>query len=113
MVRRGEIWWAALGEPSGSEPAYRRPTVIVSSNTINTSALKTVVTVPLTGNLSREFLDTSVRLPARGTGLSAASVALVNLAGVTNKRILLERIGRVPDALMAEIDIRLRLVLAL
>ncbi len=112
-MRRGEIWWAAFGDPIGSEPGYGRPAIIVSSNTINASALKTVLTVPVTGNLSREHFDTSVRLPRRGTGLAAASVAIVNQVGVTNKRVLVERIGRVPDALMDDIDLRLRLVLAL
>lgn len=25
MVSQGEVWWAELGEPAGSEPGFRRP----------------------------------------------------------------------------------------
>ncbi|MBM4461371.1 MAG: type II toxin-antitoxin system PemK/MazF family toxin, partial [Chloroflexi bacterium] len=25
VIQRGEIWWASLPEPVGSEPGYRRP----------------------------------------------------------------------------------------
>ena len=28
MIRRGEIWWATLPEPVGSEPGYRRPVLV-------------------------------------------------------------------------------------
>jgi mRNA interferase MazF len=29
VVEQGEVWWADLGDPIGSEPGYRRPVVIV------------------------------------------------------------------------------------
>jgi mRNA interferase MazF len=112
-MRRGEIWWAALDMPRGSEPGYRRPVVIVSSNRFNQSDLRTVATIPVTSNLARETVIGNVRLPSRGTGLSRNSVALVIQVGSTDKRLLLDRIGRVPDTIMSEIDDALRLVLAL
>lgn len=31
-MTRGELWWASLREPTGSEPGYRRPIVIIQSN---------------------------------------------------------------------------------
>jgi len=33
-MRRGDIWWASMDMPTGSEPGYRRPTVIVSNDLI-------------------------------------------------------------------------------
>jgi mRNA interferase MazF len=112
-MRRGEIWWAALEMPRGSEPGYRRPVVIVSSNRFNESDLRTVVTIPVTTNLAREGVAGNVRLPNRGTGLPKSSVALAIQVGSTDKRFLLDRIGRVPDVIMSDIDDALRLVLAL
>ncbi len=29
---RGEIWWASLPDPVGSEPGYRRPVLIVQDD---------------------------------------------------------------------------------
>jgi mRNA interferase MazF len=112
-VRRGDIWWAALEMPRGSEPGYRRPVVIVSSNRFNEGNLRTVATIPVTSNLDRATIAGNVRLPRRGTGLSRNSVALAIQIGSTDRRLLLDRIGRVPDALMSDIDAALRLVLAL
>jgi mRNA interferase MazF len=113
-VRRGEIWWADYGEPIGSVAGYRRPLVIVSSNYLNTSEIKTVLTVPVTGNLSRERYEGNVRLPStKTTGLNKPSIAVVSLVSTTNKHILVERLGRVPDDLLPAINAGLRLVLAL
>jgi mRNA interferase MazF len=113
-MRWGEIWLADFGTPRGSEPGYRRPVVIVSGNPLNESAFKTVLTIPVTGNLTRERYQGNVRLPAnRATGLSKASVAVVSLVTTTNRNLLLHQLGRVPDHLMGDIDRGLRLVLAL
>ncbi|MBD0319820.1 MAG: type II toxin-antitoxin system PemK/MazF family toxin, partial [Gemmatimonadetes bacterium] len=50
-VRRGEVWWADLDEPRGSEPGYRRPLLIVQADAFNRSRIDTVLAVVLTGNL--------------------------------------------------------------
>jgi mRNA-degrading endonuclease toxin of MazEF toxin-antitoxin module len=52
-------------------------------------------------------------LASRNTGLSKNSVAITSQVVPTDKGRLLERIGRVPDDLMADIEDGLRLVLAL
>ena len=49
-MKRGEIWWADVGEPSGSEPGFRRPAVIVSANSFNATPIRTVIVVFLTTN---------------------------------------------------------------
>jgi len=112
-MKRGEIWWAELDVPAGSEPGYRRPVLIISSNAYNTSVLATVVTAALTSNLSREDYPGNVRLPARLTGLSKASVVVVTLISTTNRRSLVECVGRLPGDLMQRIDAGLRLSLGL
>ena len=48
---RGEVWWANLPEPRGSEPGFRRPVVIVQSNRFNGSKLSTVIAVIFSSNL--------------------------------------------------------------
>ena len=34
-MRRGEIWWASLQDPQGSGPGYRRPVVIIWSDSLS------------------------------------------------------------------------------
>ena len=50
VIAQGEVWWAELGDPAGSEPGYRRPIVIVQGDAFNASSLRTVVCVVLTSN---------------------------------------------------------------
>ena len=50
-MKRGEIWWATLRPPTGSEPGRRRPVLIVQSDDFNRSKINTVVVAILTSNL--------------------------------------------------------------
>ena len=52
-MQKGEIWWADLREPLGSEPGYRRPVLIISSNRFNKSRIQTVLAAVLTTKLAQ------------------------------------------------------------
>ncbi len=112
-MKRGDIWWADLPPSRGSEPGFRRPVVIVSEDRFNDSTLRTVIVVALTTNLRFGDLPGSVAVPARGTGLSTASVANVTQIATVDRDDLDTRIGRVPSRIMDSISHGLRLVLAL
>lgn len=45
VIRQGEIYWVNLREPSGSEPGYRHPHVVIQNNLFNQSRINTVVRV--------------------------------------------------------------------
>jgi mRNA interferase MazF len=51
-MEQGEIWWASLPEPAGSEPGYRRPVVIVQGDAFNRSRIRTIVCVAVTSKSS-------------------------------------------------------------
>ncbi|HEV8244990.1 MAG TPA: type II toxin-antitoxin system PemK/MazF family toxin, partial [Polyangiaceae bacterium] len=76
-MKRGEVWWADLGEPQGVEPAFRRPVVVVQDDLLTSSKLATVMVVPLTSNLRRGAAIGNVTLEPQDTGLPRQSVALV------------------------------------
>lgn len=77
-VRRGEIWWADLDEPRGSEPGYRRPVLVVQADAFNRSGIATVVVVVLTSNLRRAESSGNVLVRKTVSGLSRDSVATVS-----------------------------------
>ena len=65
MVARGEVWWIDFGEPVGSEPAYLRPALVVSSDRFNRSRIATVIVSAITGDLHAHLLarvDDGLRL---------------------------------------------------
>lgn len=112
-MRRGEIWWASLPEPSGSGPGYRRPLLIVSANSFNESRISTVIAAVITSNLRLADAPGNVRLLARGLGLSKPSVVNVSQIITVDKALLTERVGRLTPRLLAAVDDGIRLVLSL
>ena len=105
MISQGDVWWAELDEPVGSEPGFRRPVVVVQGDDFNRSALRTVVAVSLTSNLRWADAPGNVRLTSRATGLPRDSVANVSQIVTLDKTILTERVGHLPTP-------KLQLVLA-
>ena len=94
MIAQGEVWWADLGEPAGSEPGFRRPVVVVQGDAFNASTLRSVVCVALTGNLKWAEAPGNVLLPPRATGLPKPSVANVSQLVTLDRAALTERAGR-------------------
>ena len=113
VIRRGEIWWAELPEPSASEPGYRRPVAIVQSDDFNRSRIRTVVAVVLTTNLRLAAAPGNVLLTARDTGLPKDSVVNVSQIVTLDKTFLTERVGRLSDGVTLLIDDGIRTVLDL
>lgn len=110
---RGEIWWASLRAPSGSEPAYRRPVLIVQADSFNRSKINTVIATAITSNLGLAQAPGNVRLTKRQSGLKRDSVVNVSQVVTLNKSSLTERVGRVPESKLRDVDEGLRLVLGL
>lgn len=94
VISQGEIWWAELPTPAGSEAGYRRPVVVVQGDAFNRSAIATVVSVPLTSTMRWADAPGNVRLDARSSGLRRASVANVSQIVALDRSILTERVGK-------------------
>jgi mRNA interferase MazF len=110
---RGELWWADLGLPRGSAPALRRPVLLISSDRYNRSNLRTITVVVLTGNARLAALPGNVTVPADLSDLEADSVVNVTQIATIDRGALEERIGALPDWLMAQVDTGLGRALAL
>ena len=78
MIRRGEIWWAALPSPRGAEPGYRRPVVVVQADPFNRSRLQIVIAAVITSNLRLAEAPGNVRLTRRQSRLAKESVINVS-----------------------------------
>ena len=112
-MKRGELWWADLPEPVGSEPGYYRPVLIVSDDTFNRSAIRTVLVVPITSNLNLRRAPGNIFLSAQETGLSRDSVLNVSQIMTLDKEFLGEPIGRLTRDLLKNVEGGLKLVLNL
>jgi mRNA interferase MazF len=113
VVERGEVWWADLDEPVGSEPGYRRPVLIVQADAFNRSRLQTTIAVALTSNLRLIDAPGNVLVPKTASGLPKDSVANVAQVVTLDRNFLAERTGKLPVRLRAAVDAGLKLVLDL
>lgn len=109
VVTQGEVWWADLDEPRGSEPGFRRPVLVVQGDAFNRSSISTVVCVPLTSNTHWASAPGNVLLLAKLTRLPKDSVANVSQITTLDREVLTDRVGRIPmnqlSLVLAGIDI--------
>lgn len=112
-MRRGEIWWAELGRPRGSEPGYRRPVVVLQSNEFNESRIRTVVVASMSSNLSLAQAPGNVFCPKRTSGLSKPSVINVSQVATVDKARLAKKVAELPAGVLSEVEAGVRLVLDL
>lgn len=110
---RGEVWWANLPDPVGSEPGFRRPVLIIQNDTFTQSRINTVIIVVLTSNMRLAGAPGNVLLPSEATGLPKNSVANVSQILTVDKTFLAERVGALPERLQEEVDEGLRSILYL
>ncbi len=113
MTARGEVWWADLGYPRGSAPAFRRPALVMSSDAYNRSGIRSLIAVTLSSDLRLADAPGNVALPRGAAGLSKDSVVNVSQIVTLAKEDLEERIGGLDLAHLRLVEDGLRRVLAL
>ena len=113
MIRRGEIWWARLPTPQGSEPGYRRPVIVLQSDAFNRSQIRTVVAAVITSNARLSEAPGNTALTRKQSGLPRPSVVNVSQIVTLDKSYLVERVGRLAAKHFASVEAGVRLVLEL
>ncbi len=112
-MKRGEIWWADLPNPRGSEPGFRRPVLVVQADSFNASQIGTVVVAAITSNLRLADAPGNVRLTRRQSKLSRESVVNVSQLLTLDREFLVERVGTLSATALDSVESGLRLVLSL
>lgn len=112
-MKRGEIWWATLDEPRGSEPGYRRPVVIISSNEFNKSKIRTVIVTVITSNLRLADAPGNFQITKKESGLSKDSVVNVSQVLTLDKTFLTDQVGKLPSEKLVALNEGLKLVLSI
>lgn len=112
VIRQGEVYWLAFGGV-GSEPAGRRPAVIVQSDPFNRSAIATTIVAAITSNARLGSMPGNVRLRKGEAGLPKPSVVNVSQLRTIDRSRLNDRVGAVSDRRIVEILHGVSLVLGL
>ena len=110
VIKQGEIYWLELDSPSGSEPGYRHPHVVIQNNLFNRSRIDTVIVCALTSNLKRAKAPGNILLKSGEANLPRQSVVNVSQVFTADKSQLAEKIGKLSPSRVAEILKGLRLL---
>ncbi len=95
MVKRGDVWLAALDPTVGSEIQKTRPCLIISPMEIH-DHLRTVIVAPMTSG-SR---PAGFRVPVTFQGVSG--LVLLEQARALDKQRLVKRLGSVSDSVLRQ-----------
>lgn len=103
VIEQGAIYWVDLSEPSGSEPGYRHPHVVIQNNLFNSSKINTVIMCSLTSNLKRGLSPGNVVLKKGEANLPKNSVVNITQIYTVDKNDLCEKIGKLNNERIKEI----------
>ena len=110
-MKRGEVWWASLPEPTGSGPGFRRPVLVVQSDAFNNSRISTVVVAVITSNLALAAAPGNVRLGKSESGLPRASVISVSQIITLDRGLLTKRVKALSSKTLERVNEGLQIVL--
>ena len=102
-VRRGDIYYADLSPVVGSEQGGMRPVLIVQ-NDIGNRYSPTVIAAAITSQTGKARLPTHISLSGRAVGLNRDSVILLEQIRTLDKSRLRERMGRLDEATMQQVN---------
>ncbi len=115
-MRRGDIITVNLDPAVGSEARKIRPAVVVSNDVADATAARlgrgVITVVPVTSNIARIY-PFQVLLLASQTGLAQDSKAQAEQVRSVAVERIGARMGRLPAAVMRELDDALRVHLSL
>ncbi len=112
-MNRGEIWWASLPDPRGSEPGFRRPVLILQSNEFNRSRIQTLIIAAITSNVKLQAAPGNVFLSRSESGLPKDSVVNVSQIYTIDKSDLARCVGSIPPNILRSVDDGLKVILSL
>ena len=102
-VRRGDIYFADLSPVVGSEQGGMRPVLSIQNDTGNRHS-PTVIAAAITSQTGKARLPTHISLSAKSCGLSRDSVILLEQVRTIDKSRLRERMGRLDEPMMSQVD---------
>ena len=107
MPSRGEIYFADLDPVLGSEQGGIRPVLIIQNNVGNRYS-PTVIVAAVTSSLKKNALPTHIDI-GEFSGLSKRSYILLEQLRTLDKRRLRNKVGRLPEEVMRQVDEALRI----
>ena len=108
---KGEIWWAELPSPRGSEPGKKRPVLIIQADTFNRSAINTIICVVITSNTSLSNAPANILLEKIDSKLEKTSVINFSQIITIDKSYFTDFVSMLPKPIISKINSSIKLIL--
>lgn len=106
-IKQGDVFLVNFDPSVGAEVKKVRPAVVVS-NDINNEHSPIISIAPITSNATRVY-SFEVEIPAGTSNLTSRSKIMVNQTRAIDKVRLVQLIGSLPVALMAQVKAAMKL----
>lgn len=103
LIRRGDIYYADLSPVIGSEQGGVRP-VLVVQNDVGNKYSPTVIAAAVTSQINKAKMPTHIEIKADEYGLAKDSVILLEQVRTIDKKRLKDKIGKLDDELMNQVN---------
>ena len=107
---RGEIWWAKLHKPRKSEPGFKRPILILQTDSFNKSKIKTVICGVITSNIELAKAPGNILIGKRVSHLPKESVINLSQIITIDKSYLIEYVSTLNKKIVEQVNDGLKLV---
>lgn len=104
-IVRGEVYYADLSPVIGSEQGGYRPVLVVQNNKGNRFST-TVIVAPISSKLTKNHLPTHVVIEL--DGLQKKSVILLEQLRTIDKKRIREKVGKINDTMMQEVNMAMK-----
>lgn len=103
MLKRGEIWFADLNPPHGTEPGKTRPVLIVQAQALLDAGHPSTYVIPLTTNLIEDAEPLRIRVHATDRLPRDSDLLIDQLRAIDNRRLVEGPLLRLPRPEMRRI----------
>jgi len=107
---KGEIWWARLPAPRGSEPGKSRPVLVIQSDSFNRSSLNTVICAVITSNTNLSNAPANILLEKSESKLEKTSVINFSQIITLDEAFFTRIVSMLPKHLIDRINQSIKLV---
>jgi len=101
---KGEIWWADLPHPRGSEPAKRRPVLVIQGDAFNRSNINTVICAVITSKQYYSGSPANLLLQKAISKLPSTSVVNFSQVLTIDKSYFISLVSMVPKPMLEKIN---------
>jgi len=107
---KGEIWWAKLPSPRGSEPGKSRPVLIIQGDNFNRSAISTVICAVITSNIDLASAPANILIEKYDSGLEKTSVINFSQIITLDKTYFTLMVSMLPKPIIIKVNKSIKLI---